>query len=431
MAHGVQRDALATACRLRRALRRRGLAVLLVEYRHFGDSGGEPAPAAAHRAPARGLPGRDRFAKGLDGIRPDPDRAVGSSFSGAATSSRSPPRTPRSPPSSRRPRSPTGWPPSPRRPAQRAEGKRRWGSPTSLGALAGGAPEDDARGGAPGSFAAMTAPSASPASPITGEGSAWRIRGRGARDAPHPPSTAGGQGPARACPLLVPSATATRRPRRPGRPHGARAPRGELVRYPIGHFDIYTGPTSSAPSPTRSPSWRATSAASRSGGRGSGRPWPGASSSRVGGFGGSTPRAPSSARCRRRPRRSRSSTTSTSCSTRRCCPARRRGRSSRATSSCRCARSSTARPAPGDDHRARSGGPHRQRALAGGQRRGHRLRPPRARARVGLAHVPVPASPSTPSASRRCPTRSRCATACWPRSRRPRRSRIRRSARSG
>jgi hypothetical protein len=39
--------------------------------------------------------------------------------------------------------------------------------------------------------------------------------------------------------------------------HAARAPRGEVVRYPFGHFEIYTG----EPSPTRSASCAATSAA--------------------------------------------------------------------------------------------------------------------------------------------------------------------------
>ena len=54
------------------------------------------------------------------------------------------------------------------------------------------------------------------------------------------------------------------------------------------------------------------------------------------------------------------------------------------------------------------------------------LRPPDRRAGLGLAHAArSPASPSTRSASRRSPRRSRCATACSHASRSPRRSRTR------
>ncbi len=97
--------------------------------------------------------------------------------------------------------------------------------------------------GAPGSFAAMTAPEAQPGfAAITGEGSAWRNE-VAARVMLH---IAQYRPVARArhvhCPLLV--AVCDRdetTPPAPAARMAARAPRGELVRYPIGHFDIYTG----------------------------------------------------------------------------------------------------------------------------------------------------------------------------------------------
>ncbi len=89
-----------------------GLAVLLFDYRHFGDSGGEPRQLLHIGRQLEDYRAAIAFAKGLDGIDPTGSRCS-APRSRAATSSRSPPRTPRSPPSSRRLRSPTGWPPSP------------------------------------------------------------------------------------------------------------------------------------------------------------------------------------------------------------------------------------------------------------------------------------------------------------------------------
>ena len=39
---------------------------------------------------------------------------------------------------------------------------------------------------------------------------------------------------------------------------GERAPRGEVLRYPVGHFEIYSASRSSRPSPPRRPSCSAT-----------------------------------------------------------------------------------------------------------------------------------------------------------------------------
>ena len=122
----------------------------------------------------------------------------------------------------------------------------------------------------------------------------------------------------------------------------------------------------------------------------------------------------------RRARASRSSTTSTSCSTRRCCPGAAAGtleprhvvvplREELRRTDLRL----------GHGHRRRPG-PRRLRiaqSTASGDR-GARLRPADRRARLGLAHAADPRPRrARDRASRRCPTRSRCATACCARSR--------------
>jgi len=97
--------------------------------------------------------------------------------------------------------------------------------------------------GAPGTYAVMTAPEAEPGfTAIVGEGSRWRNEvaarvmlriglWRPVKDAARV-----------ACPLLVCvcDGDATTPPE-PAVQMAQNAPRGEIVRYPIGHFDIYVG----------------------------------------------------------------------------------------------------------------------------------------------------------------------------------------------
>jgi pimeloyl-ACP methyl ester carboxylesterase len=111
------------------------------------------------------------------------------------------------------------------------------------GALLGRPPRTIPAVGPPGSYAVMTAPEAEPGfAAITGEDSRWR-NAVGARvmlqvGTFRPIASAAKV----ACPLLVCvcDADATTPPD-PAARMAERAPRGEVVRYPIGHFDIYTG----------------------------------------------------------------------------------------------------------------------------------------------------------------------------------------------
>ena len=124
-------------------------------------------------------------------------------------------------------------------------------------------------------------------------------------------------------------------------------------------------------------------------------------------------RPPLGAQARPQPRPSRSSTTRTSCSTRRCCPGAAAGtlepRHVVVPLREQLARD---RPALGSVRRART----RSEALSSSDstaaRRGAALRPADRRARLDLAHAADPrAGRARASASRRCRRRSRCATA--------------------
>jgi hypothetical protein len=92
--------------------------------------------------------------------------------------------------------------------------------------------------GAPGSFAVMTAPDAQPGfEAIVPPGSPGVTRWpRASCCASRLPSCAR---PSVACPLLVCVCEPTRPPRRRCDQDGRCAPRGEVLRYPVGHFEIY------------------------------------------------------------------------------------------------------------------------------------------------------------------------------------------------
>jgi fermentation-respiration switch protein FrsA (DUF1100 family) len=111
------------------------------------------------------------------------------------------------------------------------------------GALLGRPPRTIPAVGPPGSYAVMTAPEAEPGfAAITGAGSRWR-NAVGARvmlqvGLFRPVASA----PKVGCPLLVCVCDRDETtPPAPAAQLAERAPRGEVVRYPIGHFDIYTG----------------------------------------------------------------------------------------------------------------------------------------------------------------------------------------------
>ena len=112
-----------------------------------------------------------------------------------------------------------------------------------VGAWRGREPVMIAPTGPPGSYAVMTAPEAEPGfQAITGEDSRWMNR-VGARIMLHVGTYRPVAKAAQVrCPLLVQVGDHDETtPPEPAARMAQRAPRGELLRYPAGHFDPYTG----------------------------------------------------------------------------------------------------------------------------------------------------------------------------------------------
>ncbi|MDP9344610.1 MAG: alpha/beta hydrolase [Actinomycetota bacterium] len=219
-----------------------GFAALLFDYRHFGDSGGEPRQLLDISRQLDDYRAAIGFARGLDGIDPLRIALFGSSFSGGhvvtiAAGDRSIAAVIAQAPFA------DGLPTVVAVGARNALRGAALGIVDQLGALAGHPPRMMPTVGPPGSFAAMTAPEAEPGvASITGEGSRWRNE-VAARVMLH---IAQYRPVARAskvrCPLFVAICDRDETtPPEPAAKLAEKAPRGELVRYPIGHFDIYTG----------------------------------------------------------------------------------------------------------------------------------------------------------------------------------------------
>lgn len=219
-----------------------GMAVLLFDYRHFGDSEGEPRQLLDIKRQQADYEAAIAYARSLDGIDPDKIALFGSSFSGGhvvAVAARDPriAAVVAQAPFADGISAVLAVPP---RNAARGVAQ---GIVDLLGALAGRRPRLIPAVGEPGTFAVMTAPEAARGfASIVAPQSKWRNE-VGARImlrvGLYRPVAAASR---LSCPLLVcvcdrdettPPAPAVRL--------AERAPRGELVRYPIGHFDIYTG----------------------------------------------------------------------------------------------------------------------------------------------------------------------------------------------
>jgi fermentation-respiration switch protein FrsA (DUF1100 family) len=219
-----------------------GMAVLVFDYRHFGASGGEPRQLLDIARQHADYHAAIACARGLDGIDPKRIALFGSSFSGghvvcvaakddriAAVVSQCPHAdgvaTVRAIPL-----------------ANIARGTLA-GIRDQAGALVGRPPHTMPAVGAPGTFAAMTAPEAEPGfTAIVSEGSQWRNE-VAARIMLHVPLYRPVAKAAKVrCPALfcvcdrdetTPPGAAVRM--------AERAPRGEAKHYPAGHFDIYKG----------------------------------------------------------------------------------------------------------------------------------------------------------------------------------------------
>lgn len=219
-----------------------GYAALVFDYRHFGDSGGQPRQLVHIGHQLDDYQAAIDFARGLEQVDAAHIVLWGTSFSGghvlklaaedhtiAATISQTPFTDGAS--------------------AIKAAAIKTfvrgtaYGVADVVGSWAGREPVLVAAVGPPGSFAAMTEPGAEQAQQeLVGPDSRWRNE-VAARIA----LTIGAYRPAAkaqriACPLLVCAATADKTtPHEPALKVAQRAPRGELREYACGHFEIYGG----------------------------------------------------------------------------------------------------------------------------------------------------------------------------------------------
>jgi pimeloyl-ACP methyl ester carboxylesterase len=219
-----------------------GIGVLLFDYRHFGASGGEPRQLLDVRRQHADFRAALTHARGVEWVDPSRVGLFGSSFSGghviavAARDGRVAAVVSQCPfTDGLASLAPMG--------VKNLALATAAGVRDQVGALVGRAPHYIPAVGPPGSFAVMTAPDAQPGfANITDVGSGWvnRVAGRVAlRVGLYRP----GRVAARVnCPILfcvcdqdsVAPATRTLK-------WAARAPRGEVKRYPVGHFEIYVG----------------------------------------------------------------------------------------------------------------------------------------------------------------------------------------------
>lgn len=242
MAHGfsaTRRDRLpAYAERFAAA----GFAVVLFDYRGFGDSGGEPRQVIDIGRQQQDYEAAMRAARGLSGIDPQRIALFGSSFSGGHVVDLA----------SRHPevRAAIAQVPfadglavlriTPLRVALRSaiDGIR-----DQLRAWRGRPPLTIPAVGRPGSYAVMTAPEAEPGfASIASEGSLWQntVAARiMLRVGLWRPVTSAARV---SCPLLVQVGDRDETtPPAPAIRMAERAPQGELRRYPVGHFEPYNG----------------------------------------------------------------------------------------------------------------------------------------------------------------------------------------------
>jgi fermentation-respiration switch protein FrsA (DUF1100 family) len=240
MAHGFSATREEGLAPYAEAFAAAGLAALVFDYRYFGDSTGEPRQLLDVRAQREDYRAAIAYARDLDGIDAARIALWGSSFSGGHVMAlaQGDPRI-----AAVVAQAPftnglaiVGVTPKANLLRATADGVR-----DQVGALLGRPPVMLKAVGAPGTYAAMTAPEAEPGfTGIVGPGSKWRnevaARVMLTLATQNP---AGGVGKLQ-MPLLVcacdkdattPPAGAVKA--------AARAPKGELKRYPLGHFEIY------------------------------------------------------------------------------------------------------------------------------------------------------------------------------------------------
>ena len=220
-----------------------GFAALVFDYRHFGSSSGRPRQLLDIRRQQDDYRAALAFVRGTPGIDADRVALWGSSFSGghvlavAATDARIAAVVAQAPYTDSIPTLRVVPPKNILRGT--AEGIL-----DAVGALLGRPPHYIPAVAKPGGFAMMTAPEAAPGfEAITPHGSRWENR-----VAARIMLTLGLYRPIRYAaglqmPLLVCVCDGDQTtPPAPAATVAERAPRGELLRYPYGHFDIYGDP---------------------------------------------------------------------------------------------------------------------------------------------------------------------------------------------
>lgn len=229
------------------AFRDAGFAVILFDYRHFGASTGEPRQLLDINRQIDDYRAGVAYARRLDGVDPARIVAWGTSFSGghvlalAATDPNLAAVIAQAPFTD-------GIPTLALMPLKNALLATYSGLRDQIGAWLRRSPYLIPAVGDPGTFAAMTAPEAKPGFEALIPPNSLRRNEVSARIAPrlalYRPAL---KAPQLMMPLLVcvcdKDATT---PPAPAIKAGERAPRGEVLRYPYGHFDIYNDPKARA-----------------------------------------------------------------------------------------------------------------------------------------------------------------------------------------
>lgn len=229
------------------AFRDAGFAVVLFDYRHFGASTGEPRQLLDIKRQVDDYRAVVAYARRLGGVDPARIVAWGTSFSGghvlalaatdpnlAAVISQAP--------------FTDGISTMAAMPLTNILLATYSGLRDQIGAWLGRSPYLIPAVGAPGTFAAMTAPEAKPGfEALISPNSLWRneVSARVAlRLALRRPAV---KAPKLKMPLLICACDQdATTPPAPAIKAGKRAPRGEVRRYPYGHFDIYNDPAARA-----------------------------------------------------------------------------------------------------------------------------------------------------------------------------------------
>ncbi len=242
MAHGFSATRELRLDAYAERFRAAGIAALLFDYRHFGASAGQPRQLLDIRKQLADYRAAIAHARGLDWVDPERIAVFGSSFSGghaiavAANDGRIAAVVSQCPFTD-------GLASLPKLRLRNIARATAEGLRDQLGALAGRRPRYIPAVGPPGSFAVMTSPDAeSGFAALTPPETLWenRVAARiGLQVGLYRPGRAAAR---LACPALfcvcdsdaiTPAAQTLK--------YAAKAPRGEVKRYPVGHFEIYVG----------------------------------------------------------------------------------------------------------------------------------------------------------------------------------------------